>query len=256
MKKLIIAGVCVVMFVAGGALADWVPGDGHKMHFPQLPNPNGWDVDVTSGVVADDWKCSQTGPVSDIHFWISAENDNYGNGIDFIDVRIYDDVPAQGGDYSRPGNEKWFRRVEDPDDQGTGTKFTIRGPETGDQGWFTPPISWKKPDHQFYYQINIKDIQNPFDQVVENIYWLEIHIVTNAVGAGVDPPYFGWKTSLDHWNDDAVFEASDGSWAELYDPRSDHPNESLDMAFVITPEPATMTLLAIGFVALIGRRRI
>ncbi len=26
------------------ALADWDPSDGHKMHYPQLPDPVGWDV--------------------------------------------------------------------------------------------------------------------------------------------------------------------------------------------------------------------
>lgn len=42
MKKLI-ALLCVLA-LGGPALADWQPGDGHKMHFPQLPDEDGWDV--------------------------------------------------------------------------------------------------------------------------------------------------------------------------------------------------------------------
>ena len=48
----------------------WRPGDRHKMHFPQLPDESGWDVRATRPVVlGDDWRCSETGWVKDIHFW-------------------------------------------------------------------------------------------------------------------------------------------------------------------------------------------
>jgi hypothetical protein len=47
------------------------------MHFPQLPNLDGYDIDAThlmSGgdemvELADDWKCSESGKVRDIHFF-------------------------------------------------------------------------------------------------------------------------------------------------------------------------------------------
>ena len=58
----------------------------HKMHFPQLPDLIGWDVMATSSfpppgqgtVLADDWQCTRTGPVEDIHFWGSWK-DQDGN---------------------------------------------------------------------------------------------------------------------------------------------------------------------------------
>ena len=69
---------------------------------------------------------------------------------------------------------------------------------------------------------------------------------------------FGWKTSLDHWNDDATYYYTiDGIdppyWNELIDPVQ---GVSLDMAFVITtiPEPSTIVLLMIGTGALFIRR--
>ena len=92
--------------------------------------------------------------------------------------------------------------------------------------------------------------------IFDKTYWLEIHIIPNVVASG-EPPLFGWKTSLDHWNDDAVFETDVADiWAELWDPRPEiQPPVSLDMAFVITPEPATLAVLLIGAALSLARRR-
>jgi len=41
----------MMIVLAGGTgpvRADWDPGDGHKMHFPQLPDPEGWDVRISN----------------------------------------------------------------------------------------------------------------------------------------------------------------------------------------------------------------
>jgi hypothetical protein len=72
MKRKII-GILICMLMIGTttiAIADWEPSDGHKMHFPQMPDPVGWDVNFHDFYLADDWRCSETGPVTDIHFWI------------------------------------------------------------------------------------------------------------------------------------------------------------------------------------------
>ena len=63
---LLLLGICV-----GLAQAHWVPEDGHKMHFPQMPDPSGWDICLRPMAVADDFQCSASGPISDIHFWVS-----------------------------------------------------------------------------------------------------------------------------------------------------------------------------------------
>jgi hypothetical protein len=63
------------------AQAHWVPADGHKMHFPQLPDSAGWDVNQTPVefmCLADDWMCSETGKVTDIHVWGSWKHGNVG----------------------------------------------------------------------------------------------------------------------------------------------------------------------------------
>jgi len=93
------ASVLVLGLLVAPTWADWDPGDGHKMHFPQMPDPNGWDVNMTYQpdvepfrILADDWMCSETGPVTDIHFWGSWEDDFVGI-IEWIDVGIWSDIP-------------------------------------------------------------------------------------------------------------------------------------------------------------------
>ncbi len=245
MKRALI--LLLILFFVGplalDAAADWDPGDGHKMHFPQLPNPDGWDVDITRRFVADDWKCSASGPVSDIHFWYSWQGGVVGN-VQAVQVRIWDD--DRTGPYSKPGNLLWDRILGTP-------AFTTRLYGTGDQGWYTPPSGGSGEiinlnDHDDFYQLNIHTIQDPFIQQFDEIYWLELHLIP-ADGFG----FAGWKTSLDHFEDDAVWEDQQEHF-ELFDPIA-QPPVSLDMAFVITPEPGSLMLLAGGLsVIFLGRR--
>ena len=61
MKRLI-AVLCVVGLPAL-ALADWQPGDGHKMHFPQLPDEDGWNVRayIRAAAAPLAWACQPLG---------------------------------------------------------------------------------------------------------------------------------------------------------------------------------------------------
>lgn len=268
MKRLITICLCV-LFVAGTALADWDAGDPYKMHWPQLPDPYGWDVKATTilnpdydpedpesepylqhKVLADDWQCPESGPVKDIHFWGSWKEDEEVPIID-IHLSIHADVPA-GSDpdpdiwWSHPGEELWSLDT---------TAFTVAGPFNGEQGWYNPNTEeWNYPDHYNYYQYNIVDIEDPFWQEEGKIYWLDIQVTVPYMADGGQAEW-GWKTSLDHWGDDAVYsDSGEGPWYPLYDPTYEYPN-TLDLAFVITPEPATIALLGLGSLALIHRKR-
>ena len=213
---------------------EWNAGDPHKMHFPQLPDPQGWDVEVPPTDVADDWKCSETGPVTDIHFWYSWQGDNVGI-IDRIHASIYSNNPA--GDsaygYSTPGQLLW-EGVFGPAD------FDLRHWATGDQGfmnwrinfqgWIMGYHTWRPNDHKDIYQCNLCNITDPFTQQAGQIYWLVLSItIRDPVGT-----HIGWKTSLDHFEDDAVYWGAPTGiwhWRELRDPQTE---KSLDLAFVIT----------------------
>jgi hypothetical protein len=190
----------------------------------QLPDPNGWDVEL-GRYVGDDWLCQQTGPVSHIGFWFSWEGDIVGQ-ISFFELSICSDDPAGPGGsdpcntFSKPGALLWYWHFRPGD-------YTVSLPWQGSQGWFDPVAGdVKRPDHNNFYRIDldVEDITEPFIQQEGNIYWLRI--VGTTTGAA-----FGWKTSLDHWNDNAVYQDGSGQWQGLYDPCT---GGILDMAFEIT----------------------
>jgi hypothetical protein len=240
-KKIIGIFVCTLLILASTSLttlADWEPGDGHKMHWPQLPNPFGWDVDATyvdqiwpQNVLADDWMCTETGPVEDIHFWGSWSSDIVGT-ISAFAIAIHADIPANQSQtgYSMPGETLWDRMF----DYG---EWVEAGPWEGPQGWYDPAEGAIMPENHFlYWQYNIENITDPFIQENGTIYWLAISAI--VIPQPEPQPRWGWKTCLpEHrWNDDACWTSWDElNWIEMYEPFS---AASLNLAFVITGGPS------------------
>ena len=222
------------------AVGDWDPEDGHKMHFPQLPDPLGWDVYATAGLeqypwvcLADDWLCSETGWVKDIHFWGSWFGDHIGNILSFT-LAISADIPADQSPtgYSMPGETLWEKEVL-PGPLADTSYYVIRGPYEGAQGWlWSFSDEYKYPDHNMYFQYNVfLNEKDWFFQEEGTIYWL---CLSAMVQPGLyEQPLWGWKSSVNHWNDDAVrgiwYELE---WMELFEPPEFQV--SLDLAFVIT----------------------
>jgi hypothetical protein len=218
MKRKII-GILVCMLLIGTtgiAVADWDPEDGHKMHFPQMPDPIGWDVNFHDWFLADDWECSESGPVTDIHFWISWRHDEWVD-LPYIKIDIYSNNPVGPGGWSEPLDVLWSRTF-------TIDEFIMRGPFDGEQGWLEPYGEFYLADHFTYYQINIVEIQDPFIQQEGEIYWLVIQMPF------LYPIEVGWKTSLDIFMDNAVW-GWPGEWMPLFDPITQLP---INFAFVIT----------------------
>ncbi|UCG49589.1 MAG: hypothetical protein JSU94_07370, partial [Phycisphaerales bacterium] len=218
---------------------DWVEGDDHKMHWPQLPDlaPTGMDVDMYWTSLADDFKCSESGLVTDIHFWGSFADDCLppgGPASVFLRLTFYSDVPA-GVDqpFSRPGEPLWTRDFAP-------CQYTVRKvADDREEGWFDPATGFYAPANHFkayQYNICIDPDDNAFEQEAGRIYWLEIQ----HIHGDVDPEYtFGWKTTpFDlHFNDDAVYFTPDAGWLPLRYPQGHElEGETLDLAFVITGE--------------------
>jgi len=250
--------ILTALVIAGGivpARAEWNPGDGHVMHYPQLPDPEGWDIHAeykssgfpwwwcgTERGLADDWLASSSVEVTDIHFWGSWENDIVGLTGD-VAISIFAD------DNGSPGEMLWSN-VFTTDD------YHVVEYGSGDQGWFDPYTGYyDEHDHEKVYQYNIPfidpNITTPFFQEEGNIYWLGLSM--NFVDCK-----WGWKTSQDHFGADGHYLLNfddpppQWEWDELIDPIT---YESLDMAFVITPEPSTICLLALGALALRRKRK-
>ncbi|MHC4867052.1 MAG: DUF7901 domain-containing protein, partial [Planctomycetota bacterium] len=197
----------------------------------QMPDPIGWDVAFDTGV-GDDWLCTETGPVSDIHFWCSWKGDIVGQ-MSRVEVWIWSDDPCGLGGHSEPNEQLWHRTFY-------AGQFSQRWAGQGDQGWFGPvhhgPDSEvRRPDHNDYYRIDIEDINDPFVQQQGTIYWLVIRMHTTEGEAG-------WKTSLDHWNDDAIFWCVGTHWHAMYDPCTGEP---LDLAFEILTETNEVNIVSL-----------
>jgi hypothetical protein len=186
----------------------------HKMHFPQLPDPGGWDVNATAPIcLADDWQCSETGPLDDIHWWGSWRHDDIGI-IDAFIITIHDNIAEGPNGWSVPGNIICGPMILFEGD------YTVTPMEPSVQGWYDPVQGEVIPgDHQQYFRY---DYYNPgmCTQVVDEIYWLRISAVV------VDPnnTHWGWKSSQDHFMDDAVWGPEPDTplppdmWWEIYEP--------------------------------------
>ena len=233
----------------GAAPAFWDPGDDHKMHYPQLPDPQGWDVfNSRSCMLADDWQCSETGPVTHIHIWGSWRDDRTAIDVQVFHLEIWDNNAS--GLYSKPGERLWQGDFNTRD-------YTVRWNDTGRQGFYSPQFgfyNYLSNNHNLTYQYNFYiEPSYAFNQTEGNIYWL---VVASNITEPVPFAAFGLKTSNSpHFRDDAVFwNNSIADWSELRDPIT---YESLDLAFVIAGEPQPQpspvpALTPVGLLALVS----
>jgi len=234
-RKLVLA--CVVfLFGAGFASGDWFEGDGHKMHYPQMPDPHGWAVCFWRLAIADDFQCARSGPITDIHFWISWKDDRTNYVPQWL-VSICENRVTSDGD-SHPGRVLWkFKNGN----------VTIREAGQSAQGWLCPLEAAEGQDaipdnHERYFQVNITQIQEPFEQTEGQVYWLVIRAniaIRDAAEYATIQPEAGWKTSLDHWGSPAMWgpwpqDSNRPHWTPVTGPDTASPYN--DMAFVITGE--------------------
>lgn len=226
--------------------ADWSEGGPHKMHYPQLPDlsTNGMGVAAVQNgnlayVLADDFLCTASGPITAVHIWGAWLNDQVDPNASFT-LSIHSDIPAQGDEPSLPGPTLWYKIF------GPG-EFTVRPYATINEGegWFDPLNGYTPPPADYTcYQYNFTippDVA--FSQVEGTIYWLDVQ-------ASCEENYtFGWKTAVtnNHWMDDATFNwgkepTFEGSpWRKLTYPQG-HPfyPQTLDLAFVIEGDTPTV----------------
>jgi hypothetical protein len=276
-------GVWAVLFtvlLVSAVSADWEPGD-PALHY-QLPDFNGWDVysewgdgpyyhhpvpDGDGYGAANDWTATVTADVTDIHFWGSWKDDHVGTTGNIL-IQIYSNDDTNY-DFDQPGDVLWQRVITTGDYTGS----AYHQDEWQLQGWYDPRYTDSQPyyqyeydDHTGVYQYNIPDINDPFTQQAGETYWLMISM--NFEGC-----QWGWKTTETvegngslfwdtyyNWNSEYPFwychPEVDWRWVQLMEGGwCGEDKQALDLAFVITPEPSTILLLAAGAAFVLGRRK-
>ena len=241
----------LTLFMAASAvtvMADWDPQDPYK--WLQRPDLTTMGIDVNcsmdaSGegyILADDFLCTEEGAITGVHLWMSWMDDYLPHGIDPMDVTFilsfHEDIPESlsPNGYSMPGDVIWYTTI-------LPGEFTARiWQENNPEGWMDPPDNYWFPADYVCWQYNfIFDAAMTFYQegTPDNpvVYWLDVKAIPNDPMARI-----GWKTSEEHWNDDAVWgigqEPYYGPWGELiYPPNHEYWGESIDLAFVIQSEP-------------------
>ncbi|MBN2269898.1 MAG: hypothetical protein JXN61_04745, partial [Sedimentisphaerales bacterium] len=171
--------LCLLISIAPAVRADWFRGDPYKMHYPQLPDPEGWDICVVDQHVADDFMCTESGKITDIHIWFSVKKDGQIDPSNLMaDISIWSDA---GG---VPGVRLWTWN-------GGGAVNFIAPYGVGLQGWACPAKGQMEPgDHYAFHQVNITQIPDPFQQRAGEIYWLVVKVLQP------ESPETGWKTSV------------------------------------------------------------
>ncbi|MBU2501220.1 T9SS type A sorting domain-containing protein [bacterium] len=242
-NRLWLAGFLLLWLAAPPLQADWDPGATAK--WIQLPDLDITGIDVNDSpfprdyILADDFLCQEEGPLTDIHIWGSWVQDMLPQndpGMVEFQIGIYSDIPASENPdgYSIPGQLLWERVFP------VGAVSLKPNVEGIAEGWldapdlYLPPpadtVCWQYnftiPEPEAFYQLG-----NPNEPVV---YWLCV----KAFPMGDGTQRFGWKTSVDHWNDDAVWGEGPapmpGLWWELRYPQGHPwPGESIDLAFVL-----------------------
>jgi hypothetical protein len=220
---------------------------------------NGLDMDATADtpktwpaqILADDYECKISGPVTQIWIWGSYYLDDLpGNdpcNVQFT-LSIRADVPAanRAGSYSMPGKVLWTKTFKKG-------QFAVQESKSQRQSFFSPcnaEYTTYSHTRAFKYTFTV----DPGEAFIQGgtsekplVYWLSVQAqVTQSAGSKVR---FGWKTSTSFWNDDAVSvqaqEPYSGTWQKLNYPAF-HPRvgQHTALAFaIITSDQSTAELI-------------
>ena len=124
------------------ASADWGPGEPAKWVQPPDLTTEGMDVRATSDLIlADNFPCNLTGPITNIHIWGSWREEYSPNPAQAENVAfqlsIHADVPTNdpqnSGPYSFPGETLWYTNFMPGE-------FTVRMVHEGNEWWYDPSI--------------------------------------------------------------------------------------------------------------------
>jgi hypothetical protein len=222
-------------------------GQQDTIKWEQLPDLTDRGVDVYAAnnpgqplypahVLADDFPCTQTGPITQIEFWGSWYGDVRPEGVLFtLSIHSNDLGPPSHPSGGPPLWTHTYALEEcDPALQQSGVPEGFFIPSTGEYQIGADDEVWRYacpgPDPLEFTQ------QGTPQQPVT--YWLDVQASYTYPNPGAGS--FGWKTSPEHWQDNAVWAIGTEpgppplAWSPLTYP-SGHPyaGQAIDLAFRI-----------------------
>jgi hypothetical protein len=220
-----------------------------QLKWLQIPEQGQEGVDVSNAnhTLADDFQCTASGRITDIHIWGSFLGDNLpeeGPGGLTFEISIWSDVPVGPGNpvpFSHPGQKHWQMNFT-PGQYAAGQVLNVAPGEW----WHDPGTqNWVPNADQNIYQFDFyPPKEDAFVQKEGTIYWLAVKY--SYTGPSQWTGKFGWKTTPSPWNDDACYQnpASPVGWTDMI-YQQPHPwwNEpdpqyrSVNLAFALSGEP-------------------
>ena len=203
------------------------------MQYPNLFT--GYDVDATMPyVVADDFLCTNVSTITNIQVWSSFMQNQQDTNLTFVLGIWSDALPTLAGGYSHPGALLWTETFKPGG-------YTYSNFANGQEFFYVPTSPRQVTPETAVYLYNFTP-QNPFCQQGSSnspmVYWLSVYAQPSIPGTAVQ---FGWKTTTNHFRDDAVFgtvaaAGIAGNWKELF--RAGVLGAvSLEMAFLLNNGP-------------------
>jgi len=231
LASILLLGSTGLLAAEGGTGCDWQSGDLHTMHWPQLPDfgTTGSSVSLAGAVLADDFLCTSTGYIREVHLWASFVDDRApkeGSDALTVELRIYADSPAIGQQGSQPGGLLWTQTF------GPG-QYTAQEVHDGPEDWYDPASEIHLPDnHRKAYRYSFCIASNPFYQQERNTYWLAVRVASSSVNYSL-----GWATTprRQRWNGDAMcLPTGQFAWTPMAYPRNHrYVDEPVGLAFVL-----------------------
>lgn len=228
-----VAGGWLLVLSVTSGLADWPDNNTNVAKWYQFPDRSSNGYDILAGapplgpagsgmpiILADDFQCTRSGPITDIHIWGSWLGLTGPTNLPPIPITlgIWTDVPAVTNSTSitnsHPGTLLWSQTFA----PGQYQVRPVASVPDGETFWNPDPapVGLILGSEFIIWQYNFYPT-NPFVQQVGTNYWLSM-TAGSADPAGTPGPLFGWKTTAtNHWNDDAVFGHMDANGLALGD---------------------------------------
>ncbi len=213
----------------------WDTSDPHAMHWPQLPDTQttGIDVSLFWSSLADDFHASQSGPLTEIHFWASFQDDVLPTGsVDSMrfEINVYSNKPADVAiPWSRPDKLLWTRDI---------LPYSYDFHEISNripEGWYEPNTAlYERGNHEraWQYDICLEEDDDLFVMTLGTTYWIEIKEVRREDTKSA----LGWKTTKSplQFGGNAVWLDPQRGWVPMVYPETHESyRKPMDLAFVI-----------------------